>query len=330
MNAPNNPLKDKPPILYGAVALAVLSLIWSAYAITDLMHSGKFGLSVAIAGDIGWITVLWAEYRGVTIAGKTWAPIAAGWLIAVGVALLLVFHGNEAGGRAQAIAGPFVVLVGKLVWMFALAAMRDPAAPTPEQQAELNAVMRDSAHEAGMLHARAQAQIARIRAEASVTLARDEADFEIGLERLDKQAELHRRSPLALPPNTIPTLLTEQPEPGFDEAAEQAITVTSEPDHEQPTTLASNPSSIREHLANKAMTSPNDDREQARPTPNMTAPNSEPPSIADLVREQIANTTNNATAVRNVLAIRPEANRDSVAAAVRRERRKSQMENGYG
>jgi hypothetical protein len=54
-----------PPILYGAYALAGLSLAWSGYAITDLMNSGKFGLSVALAGDIGWLTVLWAEHRGV-------------------------------------------------------------------------------------------------------------------------------------------------------------------------------------------------------------------------------------------------------------------------
>jgi hypothetical protein len=188
----------RPPILYGAAALAVLSLIWSAYAITDLMHSGKFGLSVAIAGDIGWITVLWAEYKGVTIAGYRWAAPVAGWLIAVGVAYLLIIHGAE-HSRSQAIAGPFVVLVGKIVWAFALAAMKDPAAPTPEQRAELHTVIRDTAHETAMLHARAQARIARIRAEASVTLARDEADFEITVERLDKRAELERRTPFALP-----------------------------------------------------------------------------------------------------------------------------------
>ncbi|MEU3851743.1 hypothetical protein [Streptomyces sp. NPDC029554] len=316
----------RPPIVYGAGLLAALSLVWSAYAITDLMHSGPFGLSVALAGDIGWITVLWAEAKGITIGGKVWAPIAAGWLIAIGVAVLLVFHGLDVGGRAQAIAGPFVVLVGKLVWTFALAAMRDPAAPTPEQQAELHAVMRDSAHEAGMLHARAHAQIARIRAEASVTIARDETDFEIGLERLNKQAELHRRTPLVLPPNTPPTPEPEPANTRFDEAADQAITVVGEPEHEQPNTIASSPNGIREQIANKAVNRPNADRE---PAPSTSAPNSEPPSIADLVREQIANTTDNATAVRRVLAALPDANKESVAAAVRRARRKSQMKDGY-
>lgn len=318
---------ELPPILYGAAILALLSLAWSGYAIADLMHSGKFGLSVALAGDVGWITVLWAEYKGVTLAGRRWTATAAGWSIALGVAVLLVIHGNEAGGKAQAIAGPFVVLVGKIVWAFALEAMKDPTAPTPEQRAALHAVMRDSAHESGMFHARAKARIARIRAEASVTLARDDADFEIGLERLEKRAELHRRTPIILPPNTPapgPTTV------GFDEAAEQAITVIGEPEHEQPNTIASTPSTIREQIANKATTSPNTDREPDRPTANNPTPLGEQPSIADLVREQIASTANNADAVRNVLAVRPDANKDSVAAAVRRERRKKgQMKDGY-
>lgn len=292
---------ERPPILHGAVILAVLSLAWSGYAIADLMHSGKFGLSVALAGDVGWITVLWAEYKGVTLAGRRWAATAAGWAIALGVAVLLVIHGNEAGGRGQAIAGPFVVLVGKVVWAFALEALKDPTAPTPEQRAELHAVMRDSAHEAGMLHAQAHAKIARIRAEASVTLARDETDFEIGLERLEKRAELHRRTPLAIAPNTSSA--------SFDRSAEQATEVIGEHAEQppnMPSMLANSPS---EHPANTPLNRANGDREQ--------------PSIADLVREQIANTPNNTEATDRVMALRPDANRDSVAAAVRRERKKA-------
>jgi hypothetical protein len=298
---------ERPPILYGAGILATLSLAWSGYAIADLMHSGKFGLSVALAGDVGWITVLWAEYKGVTLAGRRWAATAAGWLIALGVAVLLVIHGNEVGGRAQAIAGPFVVLVGKIVWAFALEAMRDPTAPTPEQRAELHTVMRDSAHQAGMLHAQAHARIARIRAEASVTLARDETDFEINIERLEKRAELQRRAPLAIAPST--------PSASFDLSAEQAIEVIGE-HAEQPTNtpsrLANTPN---EHPTNTPLNS-------ANPVP-------EQPTIADLVREQIAINTNNADAIRGVMQARPDANRDSVAAAVRRERRKLQPKDGY-
>ncbi|NEY33071.1 hypothetical protein GTU99_12870 [Streptomyces sp. PRKS01-65] len=323
-------MHNRPPILYGAATLAALSLIWSGYAITDLMNSGPFGLSVAIAGDIGWITVLWAEARGVSVGGKTWAPAAAGWLIAVGVAVLLVFHGLDAQSTGQTIAGPFVVIVGKIVWVFALAATRDPAAPTREQQSELHAVMRTAAHETALLHARADAQIARIRAEAAVTLARDDADFEIGLERLQKQSELYRRTPITLPANCPPVPEQAPAVDGFDEAAEQAITVVGDPDREQPTTVASPPNRVREQVANKAVTSPNREPDQFRPAPSEQAATTALPTIADLVREQIAITPNNATVVQNVLAIRPDANKDSVAAAVRRARRKSEMEGGYG
>lgn len=329
MNIPR-PRRDLPGIFYGAAALAALSLAWSAYAITDLMHSGRFGLSVALAGDIGWITILWAQARGITIAGRTWAAPAAGWLIAAGVAALLVIHGHETGGRAQAIAGPFVVLVGKIVWEFALAAMRDPAAPTAEQQAEIHALMRDAAHASALLHARAEARIAQIRAEAHVTLARDETDFEVGLQRLEKQAELHRRTPIALPANT-PITAPEQarPDTDFEAAADEAIGVISE--HEQPPiTIASTPNTVREHVANKAVTSPNPVREHAQPEIGEHTANTELPSVADLAREQIAITPNNATAVQNILAIRPDANKESVGAAVRRARRKVEMEGGYG
>lgn len=296
----NTTTSRRPPILYGAALLAALSLIWSGYAITDLMHAGPFGLSVAIAGDIGWITVLWAEYRGIAIGGKPWAPHAAGWIIALAVAGLLVLHGLDAQSTGQTVAGPFVVLVGKIVWAFALAAMTDPAAPTPEQQAEVHAVMRDTAHQTALHHARAEAEIARIRDEARVTLARDETDFEIGLERLAKRAELARRTPLALTAGP-------DPEPPADQNAEQANTTAN--------TIASSPNHVREQIANSAATSTN--------------PDSGRPSIADLVREQVASKASNADAVRGVMAARPDANRDSVAAAVRRERRRLQPKDGY-
>jgi len=301
--------EPKPPaIIWGAAALAFLSLAWSGYAITDLMHSGYFGLSVALAGDVGWITVLWAEYRGVTLAGKAWAAPAAGWAIAVGVAVLLVLHGAE-HSRGQAVAGPFVVIVGKVVWTFALAAMKDPTALTPEQETEINSVIRDGGYAARLHRAESDAEIARIRAQARTTLARDEADFQILVERLSKRAEIDRRTPLALTTGSPAGEQTPQPV--------QPNTL-AEHDREQPNTtantIASNPNAVRERIANSSATSAN--------------PSSTASSLADLVREQIASTTNNADAVRNIMAARPTANRDSVAAAVRRERR-NELKDGY-
>ena len=109
----------------------------------------------------------------------------------------------------------------------------------------------------------------------------------------------------------------------FEAAAEQAIGVVREPEHdnrEQPNAVTNTqpaaPNTVREQVANKAATSANADREQ--------------PSMADLVREQIALHPNNADAVRGVIANMPDANKASVAAAVRRERRKNSMDEGYG
>lgn len=197
------PKPSAPPILYGAYALAGLSLIWSGYAITDLINSGWFGLSVALAGDIGWITVMWAEHR--RIAGR-YATVA-GWVIALMVGALLVLHGVLAHDLGQAIAGPFVVLVGKTVASFALLAMRDPAALTAEQEAEINDVIREGERKARLNGAQrdfvqqeADAVIERIRQEARITMARDQADFEITLDRLNMRAEIERNTPLALAP----------------------------------------------------------------------------------------------------------------------------------
>lgn len=299
-------MTNRPRVFYGAVVLAVLSLVWSAYAITDLMKSGIFGLSVALAGDIGWITVLWAQYRRI---GRRWAAPLAGWAIALGVAVLLVIHGVQEGSQAQAVAGPFVVLIGKIVWEFTLPALRSPAALRPEQEAEIHGVMRDSEY-AARLHeaqrARAQrdadATIERIQQQARITAARDRADFQITLERLEMRAEIERQSPFALTMGEQPNT----PIANTDHPAEQIANT--------PITPPIAPNTVH---AEQPVTSPNHDREQ--------------PSIADLARDHVAITPSNTDAVNAILARRPDAERPSVAAAVRRARRNADgMKGGYG
>ncbi|MER7908279.1 hypothetical protein [Streptomyces sp. NPDC096068] len=288
-----------PPILYGAYALAGLSLIWSGYAITDLMHSGRFGLSVALAGDIGWLTIMWAEHKrrgGIPV-------IAAGWVIAIGVGFLLVLHGIEEQSVPQAIAGPFVVLVAKGVATIALLVTRDPAALTDEQEAEIHSVMRDSEYEA-RLHAAqlsrldqaADAEIARIQAEARIRLARDDADFEIGLARLEKRAAIKRNTPLVITPITV--------EHEREQPPSTPITLASTP--EQP-------------------------QASGRPEPAMTSviADHEQKSIADLAREHVAIHPTNPLATDAICSLRPDADRASVAAAVRRARGQLDARGGY-
>lgn len=274
-----------PPILYGAYALAGLSLIWSGYAITDLMHSGRFGLSVALAGDIGWITVMWAEHKrrgGIPV-------VVAGWVIAVGVGFLLVLHGVDENSVPQAIAGPFVVLVAKGVATVALLVTRDPAALTAEQEAEINGVIRNGEHQARIRAAlREDAQraaddkIALIEQQARITMARDRADFRITLDRIEMRAEIERCSPIAIAPIT-----PEQP----------PITLASTPEQPQASGRPEQP-----------VTSVIADREQK--------------SIADLARDHVAIHPTNPAATDAICSLRPDADRDSVAAAVRRARQK--------
>ncbi|TXS23103.1 hypothetical protein EAO70_04845 [Streptomyces sp. adm13(2018)] len=280
-------LPSAPPILYGAYALAGLSLVWSGYAITDLMHSGRFGLSVALAGDIGWLTIMWAEHKrrgGIPV-------IAAGWVIAVGVGFLLVLHGVEEQSVPQAIAGPFVVLVAKGVATVALLVTRDPAALTHEQEDEIHSVMRDSEYEARLHAARlsrldqaAEAEIAQIQAEARIRLARDDADFQIGLARLEKRAAIERNSPLAIAPITAEVVREQDREPYRTTEPSEAS------GHPEP-----------------SLNSANTDREQK--------------SIADLARDHVAIHPTNPPAINAICSLRPDADRPSVGAAVRRARR---------
>lgn len=295
-----NALKGRPPILYGAIALAALSLLWSGYAIADLMQSGKFGLSVAIAGDIGWVTVLWAEYKGVTIAGRRWTATAAGWAIAFGVAALLVIHGQQAGGLAQAIAGPFVVVVGKTVWAFAIEAMKDAAAPTPEMVAELDTVMRNASHQSALLDAQTRVVVDRIKAEAERTMQRDEADFQIALRRMEKRSEIERRTPMVIEPSRVET--------GADRAAGEGASIGEQMAQLIAIMGDQARDRVRDQSANTQASAPIPDRDQG-------------PSIADLAREQIAITSDNKAAINAILAVRPDADRASVGAAVRRARK---------
>lgn len=97
-------------------------------------------------------------------------------------------------------------------------------------------------------------------------------------------------------------------------APEQPNIVRAEREHdlgEQPVSVAnSDANTVRDGIANKATTSTN--------------PTNTQPIMAELVREHVANTTDNRDAVNAVMAALPEANRQSVSAAVRRERRNTQ------
>lgn len=128
---------------------------------------------------------------------------------------------------------------------------------------------------------------------AELYLAEVDVDFRIERSRQDKARELQRgRSPLEIAPIANTDHEPEQP----------AITPSMPP------------------LAPAAV-----------PPPSSANADREQPSIADLARDHVAITTANTDAVNAILAVRPDADRQSVAAAVRRARRNADgMKGGYG
>ncbi|PJN31322.1 hypothetical protein CG717_16280 [Streptomyces sp. CB02613] len=128
---------------------------------------------------------------------------------------------------------------------------------------------------------------------AELYLAEVDVDFRIERSRQDKARELQRgRSPLEIAPIA-----------NTDHGGEQPAISPSTP----PLAPA------------------------APPQPSSTNADREQPSIADLAREHVAITAENADAVRAICALRPDEKRESVAAAVRRARRNADgMKGGYG
>ncbi|WP_228988611.1 hypothetical protein [Streptomyces sp. DH8] len=283
--------KGLSPLLAPAVVLSGASLAWTTWSLVDLLGTGAIGLTVAAGADIVWAAVIAAEARGLRITapvgkGANLVP-AIGWAALLAVAGLLVWHGIRADSIPMAVAGPLLPLGAKVIWLLALADMRDPAALTDDERAVLARMQR------GMAFEEEQHRIEMRRREmaAERQLAEVAVDFEIELTRMDKGRELARRRPLEIAPIANTDHPAEQP----------AITPSTPP------------------LAPNALPT------EHAPTSTNTA------SIADLARDQVAITTENADAVRAICALRPDEKRESVAAAVRRARRNADgMKGGYG
>lgn len=285
--------RQHSPLLYPAVFLSLASLAWTTWSLVDLLGTGWIGFTVAAGSDIVWGSVIIAEARGLRIAGRSWIVPALGWATLVIVAVFLASHGIARDSIAMAAAGPFLPLGAKIVWALALADMRDPAALTHDELHKLARMERGMVFE----EREHDIQMRQQRMRAELLMSEVSTDFDIEIMRQDRARELRHRAPLAI---------TSGPEPSTPEPPAEVI--AEQPEHTPNTTimLANTPS---EHPANTPLNRPN-------PVPEQS-------TIADLVREQIANTPSNTDAINNVMAARPDANRDSVAAAVRRARRKA-------
>ena len=191
----NTPASTKTsPLIKLAAFLSVGSLIWTTWSLFDLLGAGPAGITVAACADAVWGSVIYAEYRGVRLAGRRWPVALFGWAALIAVGIFLVWHGVADNNLAMAFAGPFLPLGAKVVWALALADMRDPAALTDAEKATLAEMER------GLVFEEAQhaTEMRRRTMRAELLMSEVSTDFDIEVMRQDRARQLHRMRPLEL------------------------------------------------------------------------------------------------------------------------------------
>jgi hypothetical protein len=182
------------PLIKLAAFLSVGSLIWTTWSLFDLLGAGPAGITVAACADAVWGSVIYAEYRGVRLAGRRWPVALFGWAALIAVAVFLVWHGIADNNLAMAFAGPFLPLGAKVIWALALADMRDPAALTDAEKATLAEMER------GLVFEEAQhaTEMRRRTMRAELLMAEVSTDFDIEVMRQERARQLNRMRPLEL------------------------------------------------------------------------------------------------------------------------------------
>ncbi|MCX4525278.1 hypothetical protein OG982_06165 [Streptomyces sp. NBC_01551] len=215
------------PLTYVAAFFTAVSLAWTGYSITDLMEAGAWGLLAAVSVDGLWGVVQYLDAKG--IGGR--AVQVAGWITLAAACGLLGYHGWTIN-PAAAVAGALPPIVAKLSWIGDIRLRRDPAALAPDQEAEINDVIRESEYiarkTAAEIDRETAAEIARIQAQGKVAIVRTEVIFDVQLARLNKQAELDLRRPLELEPAAASAPVLAAPDTRHDDRQEAANTARQE------------------------------------------------------------------------------------------------------
>ncbi|MET9957053.1 hypothetical protein ABZ135_36635 [Streptomyces sp. NPDC006339] len=229
----------RTPLLIPAALLSGGSLAWTTWSLVDLLGAGPWGITVAAGADIIWASVIWAEARGLRISGHRWPVAAIGWAALLAVAAFLVWHGIEQDHAAMAVAGPFLPLGAKVVWLLALADMRDPGALTDDDCA----LLADEERAMRFEEARHQHELRRREMAAERLLADVSVDFEIELARQEKGRELARRAPIAIAP------ITREHEPSTPASVTEQHHVSARP---EPPATSPNPDREQKSIADLA------------------------------------------------------------------------------
>lgn len=195
MNPVQAPTKrTTSPLLYPAVFLSLASLAWTTWSLVDLLGTGWIALTAAAGADIVWGAVIIAEARGLRVAGRSWIVPAVGWATLLIVVAFLALHGIEKSSLALAAVGPFLPLGAKVIWVLALADMRDPASLTHDELRSLAEMERRMAFE----EQQHRIEMRRRTMHAELVMRDVSTDFDIEVMRQDRARELNRMRPLEL------------------------------------------------------------------------------------------------------------------------------------
>ncbi|MGW9058891.1 hypothetical protein [Streptomyces sp. NPDC055733] len=278
-----------------AILFTLVSLGWTGWSITDLVQSGAWGLLAAVSVDGLWGTVQYLSYKG--IGGRFVETIE--WITLAVACALLGWHGWDIT-PAAAFAGALPPIVAKIAWTGDIRLRRDPTALTADQEAEINAVIRDSEYisrrRAAEIEREAAEEVALIRAQGKVALERDDVTFQVELERIRKRDEIHRRTPLALSASTHPDTpdnptdtrpdTSGQPDNGQDTAPDTPPVISKDTRPDTPDAL--------KQIASAAS------------------------GPADLVRTLSAHGVPQPSLVSEAIRLRPDMNRDSIRRTAKR------------
>lgn len=219
-----NALKGVTAARVGALAMTTGSLVWTAYGIQDLL--GVAGIPAILAVESLYLTLHYAEIKGVG-GKKTRVTLNVfGWLAAVALGAFLCVHASTEWGVMAAVPAAVPPLASKLLWWVDEQLIRrDSLDPTPEMKAQHAKVVRDAEHTARMaeagIRADASQEVARLKALGEVAMTRSEVMFQVDLDRLNKEDELRVRKPLgsAPAPLELPAVSSFEKAPQVPEAA---------------------------------------------------------------------------------------------------------------
>ncbi|MEV0474696.1 hypothetical protein [Streptomyces prunicolor] len=324
------------------LALTLVAVAWSTWSIGALLHGG-IGYLAAIVFDLSWGTALILEWKSRYDADKRTFPEVLGWILLAVTMGAIFWHALP--DLRYAVVGAVVSGVAKILW---LGIMKHIGVKLKKQDADDLADRRSKAA-VGLAFASVDRQVMRTNAHtAAVRLALEQSPEtlrlvadgtdETELVRAGRQLidQAHRDGtdpePVAIPAasrdaaDDAATRLSRKVDllsKTIEQMAEQiTITVDRDREHDREQ-IASTPDHDREHAAITASTIASTDQASDHSAVTRAITDRDQPSISDLARQMIAITASNPEAVAKVLASMPDANPQSVGAAVRRERRKA-------